>query len=79
MTFWKSKFIILLALSGFVFCEPEDDTSTVFMEAAQALFENKEAIGGLQSVARAFMQPDGGKQVSDYKYIDLNDINIALF
>lgn len=60
----KSKIIIVfLALFGLVYCQKDDDTSTVFIEAAQALFENKEAIGGLQGVARAFMQSDTGKQV----------------
>ncbi|XP_014207126.1 uncharacterized protein LOC106638481 [Copidosoma floridanum] len=63
MTSWKSKILILLALSGFACCENEDDTSTAFMEAAQALLDNKEAIGGLQGVARAFMQSDTGKQM----------------
>jgi hypothetical protein len=63
MTFWNNKVLIFLIFFGFVFCENEDDTSTAFMEAAQALFENKEAIGGLQGVARAFMESDTGKQV----------------
>lgn len=65
MTLHKSKIVcILLAFFGLVYCQNDDDTSTVFMEAAQALFENKEAIGGLQGVARAFMQSDTGKQVN---------------
>ena len=63
MIFWKSKLLILLALSTCALCENEDDTTNAFMEAAQALFENKEAIGGLQGVANAFMQSDTGKQV----------------
>lgn len=63
MIFQVSRVVIVLGLFGFVICNNEEDTSTMFMEAAQALFENKQAINGLQGVAKAFMQSDTGKQV----------------
>lgn len=64
MIFWKSKIFVLLALSICVFAEKEDDTANAFMEAAQTLFRNKDAIGDLGNVARAFMQPEAGKEVN---------------
>ena len=57
---------ILLALIGFVACEDKNDdtdTSNAFMEAAQALFADKDAVGGLQNIASKFMESDAGKQV----------------
>lgn len=69
MIFQVSKVVIFLGLFGFVLCDNEEDTSTMFMEAAQALFENKQAINGLQGVAKAFMQSDTGKQVSKQTFI----------
>ncbi|XP_023289404.1 uncharacterized protein LOC105701497 [Orussus abietinus] len=59
--------IVLLCLVGTITCEKEEegDTSSAFLEAAQVLFSNKDAVGGLQGVANAFMQSDAGKQVND--------------
>ena len=54
---------MLLILVGMVACEKEDDASTAFIDAARALFADKDAIGGLQGMASAFMQSDAGKQV----------------
>ncbi|XP_014230721.1 uncharacterized protein LOC106655049 [Trichogramma pretiosum] len=62
--FWKSKLLVFLAIASCVIGQHEDDTTNAFMEAASALLENQEAIGGLQGVAKAFMQSDGGKQGS---------------
>lgn len=41
----------------------EEDASTVFLEAAKSFFSNKDNINGLQGLARAFLQPDGRKEV----------------
>ncbi|XP_058797901.1 uncharacterized protein LOC131668073 [Phymastichus coffea] len=65
MIFWKNSIVIFLVLSGYAFAEKEDDTATAFMEAAQSLLQNKDAIGDLSNVARAFMQSDTGKQKND--------------
>ncbi|KAJ8686757.1 hypothetical protein QAD02_022551 [Eretmocerus hayati] len=56
---------LVFILFGLAFCENQDDTSTAFMEAAKALFENKQAIDGLQGVASAFMQSDSGDKPGD--------------
>ncbi|XP_050593896.1 uncharacterized protein LOC126923966 [Bombus affinis] len=64
---WLPRTCILLVLLASAKCEKheEEDTSTVFLEAAKSFFSNKDNINGLQGLARAFLQPDGRKEVSN--------------
>lgn len=55
---------MILILIGLVASEKDDDASSAFIDAARALFADKDAVGGLQGMASAFMQSDAGKQVA---------------
>ncbi|XP_015585363.1 uncharacterized protein LOC107263061 [Cephus cinctus] len=55
---------ILLLFVGLVACKnDEGDAANAFMEAAEALFNDKEAMTGLHNMASAFMESDAGKQI----------------
>lgn len=43
--------------------ERDDDMSSAFIEAAKSFLTDRDAVGGLQNVASAFVQSDVGKQV----------------
>ncbi|XP_012265259.2 uncharacterized protein LOC105691392 isoform X2 [Athalia rosae] len=63
-----SRIAIFLLCVGLASCtaeSAESDAATAFVEAARALFNDKEAIGGLQGMASAFMQSGAGKQVNE--------------
>lgn len=58
----------------------EEDTSAVFLEAAKSFFSNKDNINGLQGLARAFLQPDGRKEVRWHlEYICFHSKSILTF
>lgn len=58
--------IFILCSSCLAYCQKdngETDVTSAFVEAAQALFNDKDAVGGLQGMASAFMQSGAGQQV----------------
>ncbi|XP_076235577.1 uncharacterized protein LOC143179979 [Calliopsis andreniformis] len=58
---------VLLVLFSLANCkvEEDEDTSTVFLEAAKSFFTNKDSINGLQGLASAFVQSNMGRQGSE--------------
>lgn len=61
-----SRIWLLFLLLAVGRCETEDerdDMSTAFIEAAKSFLTDRDAVGGLQNVASAFVQSDVGKQV----------------
>ncbi|XP_066601269.1 uncharacterized protein [Prorops nasuta] len=64
---WFQRLTVIFLIIGVVRCNSDDDNqdvSSVFMEAAQSFFQNKDALNNLQGVA-SFVQSDAGKQVGD--------------
>ncbi|XP_035739648.1 uncharacterized protein LOC118449319 isoform X1 [Vespa mandarinia] len=67
MMWLLSRTWLLFLLLAVGRCETEDehDMSSAFIEAAKSFLTNRDAVGGLQNVASAFVQSDVGKQISD--------------
>nr|XP_050864758.1 uncharacterized protein LOC127070612 isoform X2 [Vespula vulgaris] len=61
----RTWLVFLLLAVGRCETEDERDISSAFIEAAKAFFTDRDAVGGLQNVANAFVQSDVGKQISD--------------
>lgn len=61
------RIAIFMLCAAFASCEEsaESDAASAFVEAAKALFNDKEAVGGLKGIASAFMQSGAGRQVND--------------
>ncbi|XP_046610947.1 uncharacterized protein LOC124300677 isoform X1 [Neodiprion virginianus] len=62
-----TRIAIFFLCAGLVSCEEdtEGDAAAALVEAARALFNDKETVGGLQGMASAFMQSGAGKQVNE--------------
>lgn len=63
------RIALIVLCAGLVACKETDDSdaAAAFVQAAQALFNDKETVGGIQGMANAFMQSGAGKQASIQK------------